>query len=108
MQQRDVSIIQALTVIRMGEIISGPARDEFGEWRYKFAAVAAGRKVQVIVATDCISALTVVTVIEWRLWNQAARDELERKGFHYEEPDADEATQCLDVRAASRLAMMML
>lgn len=63
MQQRDVSIIQALTVIRMGEIISGPARDEFGEWRYKFAAVAAGRKVQVIVATDCISALTVVTVI---------------------------------------------
>jgi hypothetical protein len=25
MQQRDVSIIQALSVIRMGEIISGPA-----------------------------------------------------------------------------------
>lgn len=63
MQQRDVSILQALTVIRSGKIIAGPALDEFGEWRYKLSAVAAGRRVQVIVATDCIRTMTVVTVI---------------------------------------------
>lgn len=63
MQQRDVSILQALTVIRSGEIKGDPALDEFGEWRYKLEAVAAGRRVQVIVATDCVQALTVVTVI---------------------------------------------
>lgn len=63
MRERDISIRQALTVLRTGTLATRPFRDEFGEWRYKLVGTAAGRRVEVVVATDCVRALTVVTVI---------------------------------------------
>jgi hypothetical protein len=64
MRERGISISQALTVMRKGKITSGPCKDEYGDWRYKLVAPAAGRRVQVVLAIDCSGkAMTVVTVM---------------------------------------------
>ena len=61
--ERDISTRQALDTIRRGRMIEGPTLDEHNEWRCKLVRRTAGRRVQVVVATDGDQSLTVVTVI---------------------------------------------
>jgi hypothetical protein len=62
MQQRGVTIRQALEVLRKGECISGPKPDDYGDWRIKLRRVVAGRRVQVVMAVkdDRIDVVTVI------------------------------------------------
>ena len=53
---------QALEVLRKGRPVSGPALDEYGDWRIKLTRKVAGRRVQVVVAVK-EKHLVVVTVI---------------------------------------------
>lgn len=61
--ERDISMRQALDTIRCGRMIEGPNLDECNEWRCKLVKRTAGRRIQVVVATDGDQSLTVVTVI---------------------------------------------
>jgi hypothetical protein len=48
--------------LRKGEGISGPTKDQYGDWRIKVRRYVAGRRVQVVVAVK-EKEFTVVTVI---------------------------------------------
>ena len=61
--ERDISMRQALDTFRRGRMIDGPILDEHNEWRCKLVKRTAGRRVQVVIATDGNRSLTVVTVI---------------------------------------------
>jgi hypothetical protein len=60
MAQRGLTIRQIVETLRHGEGISGPTRDDYGDWRIKMRAVVAGRRVQVVVAIHD-AAVSVVT-----------------------------------------------
>lgn len=62
MDERNISMRQALEVLRKGKAISGPTQDDYGDWRLKLLRKVAGRRVQVVVAV-LEKHLTVVTVI---------------------------------------------
>jgi hypothetical protein len=50
MAQRGLTMRQILETLRRGEGIAGPTIDASGDWRIKLRWVAAGRRVQVVVA----------------------------------------------------------
>jgi len=50
LSERRLSLRHILETLRKGEIMDGPTRDEWGDWRAKFHRVVAGRRVQVVVA----------------------------------------------------------
>jgi len=50
LSERRLSLPHILETLRKGEIMDGPTRDEWGDWRAKFHRVVAGRRVQVVVA----------------------------------------------------------
>lgn len=60
--QRKLSIRHALETLRHGEIVDGPTKDEWGDWRIKVKALAVGRPVQVVVAykQDHFVAITII------------------------------------------------
>ena len=62
LEKRDLSMTQVLDVIRNGEPLKGPRRDDYGDWRIKLAKVSAGRRVQVVVAVkdDLVTTVTVI------------------------------------------------
>lgn len=62
MESRNISMRQALEVLRIGRAISGPEMDDYGDWRIKLSRKVAGRRVQVVVAVKATH-LVVVTVI---------------------------------------------
>ena len=64
MEERDVTVRQALDTLRNGRIVSGPTLDEYGEWRVTLWKRSAGKPTRVAVAIKKGSRdLTVVTVI---------------------------------------------
>lgn len=64
MEERDVTVRQALDTLRNGRIVSGPTLDEYGEWRVTLRKRSAGRLTRVAVAIKRGSRnLTVITVI---------------------------------------------
>lgn len=62
LEQRGISIRQALEVLRKGECVSGPTLDQHGAWRIKLSRMVAGRRVQVVIAVK-ETHLDVITVI---------------------------------------------
>lgn len=60
--ERDITMRQVISTIEKGELIDGPKKDKYGDWRIKLKRFVAGRKVQVVLALNS-SACTVVTVI---------------------------------------------
>lgn len=60
--QRGVTMRQVLETLEHGAVISGPDLDGYGDWRIKFKRVAAGRRVQVVVAVKATH-FVLVTVI---------------------------------------------
>ena len=64
MEERNVTMRQALDTLRNGKIVSGPTLDEYGEWRVTLRKRSAGRPTRVAVAIkEGGRNLTVVTVI---------------------------------------------
>ena len=64
MEERNVTMRQALDTLRNGKIVSGPTLDEYGEWRVTLRKRSAGRATRVAVAIkEGGRNLTVVTVI---------------------------------------------
>ena len=62
MVTRGITMRQVLEVVNKGEGVSGPTKDQWGDWRIKLKRLVAGRKVQVVLAvteTRCV----VVTAI---------------------------------------------
>jgi Domain of unknown function (DUF4258) len=59
---RDLSMRHVLETIRNGAVISGPTKDEWGDWRLKLCRRVAGRRVQVVVAFKG-DHVVIVTVI---------------------------------------------
>jgi hypothetical protein len=53
---------QVLDVLRLGEAVSEPKLDDYGDWRIKLRRFVAGRRVQVVVAVQA-TRLVVVTAI---------------------------------------------
>ena len=62
MQQRGITMRLVLETLRKGEGISGPTKDQYGDWRIKLRRHVAGRRVQVVVAV-MEKEFSVVTVI---------------------------------------------
>lgn len=60
--ERDITMRQVISTIEKGEIIDGPKKDQYGDWRIKLKRFVAGRKVQVVLALNNGKS-TVVTVI---------------------------------------------
>jgi hypothetical protein len=60
--QRGKTMRQVLEVLRKGEGVSGPKKDQYGDWRIKLMKVVARRRVQVVVAVreERIFAVTVI------------------------------------------------
>lgn len=50
MAQRVLVMRQVIEACRLGECVSGPTLDDYGDWRIKLRRVVAGRRVQVVVA----------------------------------------------------------
>ena len=50
MTQRGITMRQVLDVLRFGNVIDGPTKDQWGDWRVKLQRKVAGRRVQVVVA----------------------------------------------------------
>ena len=61
MAEREVSMRQVLTTLREGRVVSGPVRDEFGDWRCTVRKRCAGQRVTVIVAIQGRERLIGVT-----------------------------------------------
>lgn len=62
LEERDITMRQVIATIRKGELIDGPKKDHYGDWRVKLQRRVAGRKIQVVLAVD-MHECTVVTVI---------------------------------------------
>jgi len=62
MGQRGTTMRLVLETLRKGEGISGPKKDQYGDWRIKMRRHVAGRRVQVVVAVR-EKDFSVVTVI---------------------------------------------
>lgn len=62
LRMRKLTMRQVLDTLRHGNVISGPVKDEWGDWRVKLKRKVAGRRVQVVVAVK-ERHLVVVTVI---------------------------------------------
>jgi hypothetical protein len=62
MEKRSLSMRQILECLREGIIVSGPKKDQWGDWRVKLQRYVAGRRVQVVVAWKG-NHLVVVTAI---------------------------------------------
>lgn len=62
MTQRGKTMRDILETVRKGEGVSGPVRDDYGDWRIKMRRFVAGRRVQVVVAVH-MRDFSVVTVI---------------------------------------------
>jgi len=53
---------QVLDTLRHGRVVSGPTKDEWGDWRVKLRRKVAGRRVQIVVVVK-ERHLDVVTAI---------------------------------------------
>jgi hypothetical protein len=62
MKQRGITMRLVLETLRNGEGISGPTKDQYGDWRIKMRRYVAGRRVQVVVSVK-EQEFSVVTVI---------------------------------------------
>lgn len=62
MAQRGKTMRQILETVRKGECVSGPTKDQWGDWRLKLRRCVAGQRVQVVVAVKDRH-FVVVTVI---------------------------------------------
>jgi hypothetical protein len=62
MKQRGITMRLVLETLRKGEGVSGPKKDQYGDWRIKMRRYVAGRRLQVVVAVR-EKEFTVVTVI---------------------------------------------
>lgn len=62
LRERDITMRQVLSTLQKGEIIDGPKRDAYNDFRVKMKRYVAGRKIQVVVALN-VGKCTVVTVI---------------------------------------------
>ncbi|WP_029030320.1 DUF4258 domain-containing protein [Salinarimonas rosea] len=62
LQERGILMRQVLDVLRNGEAIHGPTKDQWGDWRIKMRRLTAGRRVQVVVAVR-ETELIAITVI---------------------------------------------
>lgn len=62
MSQRGLTMRQVIEVAKSGHGVSGPTRDQWGDWRVKLRKVVAGRRVQIVVAVKQDETV-VVTVI---------------------------------------------
>jgi len=62
MTKRGITMRQILETIRKGECISGPTKDEWGDWRIKLRRHVAGRRVQIVTAVkeDRLEAVTAI------------------------------------------------
>jgi hypothetical protein len=60
--ERAITMRQVLEVLKHGVGVQGPTLDQYGDWRIKLRRMAAGRRVQVVVAVTEDFAV-VVTVI---------------------------------------------
>lgn len=52
MIQRGITMRQVLEVLRHGNVVDGPKKDHWGDWRVKLQRKVAGRRVQVVVAVQ--------------------------------------------------------
>lgn len=48
--ERGITMRQVLEVLRHGEVIHGPTKDKFKDWRIKLCRKVAGRRIKVVVA----------------------------------------------------------
>ena len=62
LRMRKLSMRQVLEALRYGNVIDGPTKDQWGDWRVKLQRKVAGRQVQIVVAVK-ERHLDVVTVI---------------------------------------------
>ena len=62
MALRGKTMRDILEVVRKGEGISGPTKDNYGDWRIKLRRYVSGRRVQVVVAVRERD-FSVVTII---------------------------------------------
>jgi len=62
MAKRDLSMRQILECLREATVVSGPKKDQWGDWRVKLQRYVAGRRVQVVVAYkgDHLVAITAI------------------------------------------------
>ena len=60
MVERDITVRQVLEVLRTGNGINTPEKDEFGDWRISMRRKVAGQRVHVVVAV-CESYVECIT-----------------------------------------------
>lgn len=62
MDEREITMRQALTTLRKGRIERGPEVDEFGGWKVVLVRYASGRQIRVVTVLAG-GELVIVTVV---------------------------------------------
>ena len=61
--EREVTLQQAIAVMRQGELVDDPVRDEYGGWKVTLKRHCSGKSVRVVVAVSDTDELFIVTVM---------------------------------------------
>jgi hypothetical protein len=62
MDERHITTPQVLSVLRSGSVISGPAKNEHGNWQIQLSDIAAGEQVTVTAVIDSLGVRRVVLI----------------------------------------------
>lgn len=63
MHERHITATQVISVLKRGDLISGPERSEQGTWKIQLSDIAAGERITVTAAIDSEGVRQVVLVV---------------------------------------------